>query len=93
MQQQPELVGDKAGAAQSVDFEVELEAFNPVLALSAPDVPFVEFFGIIGSRGNHEADVGSLLHDLRFVDDPAGMLPAPDPVEALGEQFHFALFD
>ena len=45
VQEQPELVGHEARATQPVGFYVELEVFDPILALAAPDVELVEVLG------------------------------------------------
>jgi hypothetical protein len=41
VQQQPKLVGDEPMTAQAIGFEVNLKAFDPVLALSTSGISFV----------------------------------------------------
>lgn len=92
MQQEPELIGEEAMAAEAVGFEVELEILDPVLALSAPGVELVEILRLVGPRGNDEAGIGPSLHRLGLVDDPAPPLPAPGLVGILREKPRLVTF-
>src|SRR5215216_2538282 len=73
-------------AAQTIRLHVELEVLDPVLALSTPGVELVDVFRLVGSRGDDKTCVGSFLHRLGLVDDPAATLPTRGPVETLGEE-------
>src|SRR5215208_2305432 len=80
-------------AAEAIGLHVHLEVLDPVLALPAPGVKLVELLRICAPLGGYdEAPVGSLLHRLGLVDDPARMLPASGLVETFAEELHLLPF-
>src|SRR5207248_4873327 len=62
MQQQPELVGPEAVVVQVIGLQRILEILDPVLGLTAIDVPVVDGQWIIGTSGDHEAVLGPLAN-------------------------------
>jgi hypothetical protein len=61
VQQESKLVGKETTAAQAVGRQGAFEVLYAVLGLATTDVPIVEFLGLLGSAGEHEARVGALL--------------------------------
>src|SRR5215212_9696885 len=86
VQEQPELVGDEAVAAQPIRFYVQFQIFYPVLPFSTAGVELVESLRSVASGSEDKAPVGPLLHDLGLVDHPALVLPAPRLVDILTEE-------
>jgi hypothetical protein len=77
VQEQPELVGIEALAAQAIRLKVHLEVLDPVLTLAPANVPVVEFLRHGFFAGHHGAPVGALLYHLRVVGYPSLIAPAP----------------
>ena len=89
MQQQAELVGPEAMAAEAVGEAGVLEILDPQLGLAAPHVPVVERKRReVGAAGHHEAEVAAFLQLLGFVDDAALVRPGVGGIPSLAGQAH-----
>lgn len=76
MQQQAELIGEKAMATQPVRRKTVLQLLDPILHLAAMGIDAViQHLGIARQVGDHKPPIGSLHHALCLGKYPP--LPAP----------------
>ena len=79
VQEQPELVGPEAVAAEAIGEAGVLEILDPQLRFAPIDIPVVERLRRIRPAGDHEAGVGALGQRLGFEDDPPRRAPRSPP--------------
>ena len=88
MQEQPELVGPEAVAAQAVGEAGVLEILDPQFGFAPIDIPVVERLRRIGAGGHHETRVGTFGQDLGFEDDPPCRVPRARLIPRFPDQTH-----
>jgi hypothetical protein len=76
VQQEPELVGQEAVAAQTVGLDIQFQFLDAVFRVAPEHVEVViDKLGVAAEVGDHKALIGAQLGVFHFGDDPPGLGP------------------